>query len=131
MKHTVLGLVTWPARRVCALCTLLRVPRAAVHPNVQRSSYPHTIIPTITPTATTTTGSAQPTKKKKQSAISALDPKFYGTILRLARIAIPTWKSKGSMLFVAQFFLLVMRTLLTVTAVKANIYFLTKVNLLI
>jgi hypothetical protein len=52
-------------------------------------------------------GSAQPTKKKEKNAISALDPKFYATIMRLARIALPSWKSKGSMLFVAQFFLLV------------------------
>ena len=48
--------------------------------------------------------------------------------MRLGRIAIPSWHSKGALLLVSQFFLLIMRTLLTVTAVKTNMYFLTKVR---
>lgn len=68
-------------------------------------------------TSTAVIAAAAAAKRARQ------DP--WSQLMRLMRICMPNGASRASLLFVAQFFLLVCRSLLSVKAVKSTVYYLT------
>eukprot|EP00299_Pterocystis_sp_00344_P012968 c6298_g1_i1.p1 GENE.c6298_g1_i1~~c6298_g1_i1.p1 ORF type:complete len:689 (+),score=170.16 c6298_g1_i1:114-2069(+) len=65
-------------------------------------------------------------EKREGKSSKSQDDGFWKSLFFLLRIAMPSWDSRGTRLFISQFFLLVMRTLVTVRTSKLSVYFLTR-----
>jgi ATP-binding cassette subfamily D (ALD) long-chain fatty acid import protein len=65
-------------------------------------------------------------KQRKKHSKKKKGTRFRSKFLALLKLCFPKLVSRGGLLLLVQFILLVMRTLLTVKATKLNVYFLTK-----